>query len=412
MHLVISSAAAPPFLLALDIFATLGPQNHNLVVFIPAIVGIRESYSAEGWHKEKARFVNQDLFGSVCASDVLSPPGDCNMLRGLSLRYRVLMIATAAIALMGSFAHEPVKAADLGGDCCADLEERVAELEATTVRKGNKKVSVTFYGQVNRATLFWDDGAEKNVYVVDNNYESSRFGFKGSGKTGFGDWVGGYRLEVEPTGANSARLDQFDDDNADDSNGPLFVRHSYMYLSSKKYGEVRLGLTATPIYNITKDTNVTELEDTEHGDNRVMQSFFLRPEGFDSAEGLSKLRWQSISHCYSSTNAFVCSTRRNGAAYWSPKWEGFSASVGWYEDDDWGAAIRYQNEWGENWEVGAGFGYEDFRDERLQNGGGGEATGANPPPSSAVDFFKRDIQEYGGSASIKHKPTGLFGVRP
>jgi hypothetical protein len=57
-----------------------------------------------------------------------------------------------------------------------------------------------------------------------------------------------YRLEVEPTGANSARLDQFDDDNADDSVGPLFVRHSYMYLSSKKYGEVRLGLTATPIY--------------------------------------------------------------------------------------------------------------------------------------------------------------------
>ncbi len=32
-------------------------------------------------------------------------------------------------------------AADLGGDCCADLEERIAELEATTARKGNRKVS-------------------------------------------------------------------------------------------------------------------------------------------------------------------------------------------------------------------------------------------------------------------------------
>jgi hypothetical protein len=172
------------------------------------------------------------------------------MLGGLSLRYRVLMIATAATALMGSFAHEPIKAADLGGDCCADLEDRIAELEATTVRKGNKRVSVTLYGQENHAALFWDDGAEKNTYVVDNNYESSRFGFKGSAKTGFGDWTAGYRLEVEPTGANSARLDQFDDDNADDSVGP---RHSFMYLSSKKYGEVRLGLTATPIYNITKE---------------------------------------------------------------------------------------------------------------------------------------------------------------
>ena len=59
----------------------------------------------------------------------------------------------------------------------SDLEARVAELEATTVRKGNKKVSVTLYGQVNKAMLWWDDDAEKNTYVVDNNYESSRFGF-------------------------------------------------------------------------------------------------------------------------------------------------------------------------------------------------------------------------------------------
>ena len=185
------------------------------------------------------------------------------MLGGLSLGYRVL-IATAATALLGSFANGPVKAADLGGDCCADLEKRVAELEATTVRKGNKKVSVTLYGQENHAVLFWDDGHEKNTYVVDNNYESSRFGFKGNAKPGFGDWAAGYRLEVEPTGANSAKLNQFDDDNANDSAGPLNVRHSFIYLSSKTYGEGRMGLTATPIYNITKDTNVTELEDTMH----------------------------------------------------------------------------------------------------------------------------------------------------
>jgi hypothetical protein len=44
------------------------------------------------------------------------------------------------------FAQKPAKAADLGGDCCADLEDRVAELEATTVRMGNKKVSVQIYG--------------------------------------------------------------------------------------------------------------------------------------------------------------------------------------------------------------------------------------------------------------------------
>ena len=342
------------------------------------------------------------------------------MLGGLSLRYRVLA-ATAATVLIGSFVHGPVKAADLGGDCCADLEERIAELEATTVRKGNKKVSVTLYGQENHAALFWDDGAEKNFYVVDNNYESSRFGFKGTAKTGFGDWVGGYRLEVEPTGANSAKLNQFDDDNANDSAGPLNVRHSFIYLGSKTYGEGRMGLTATPIYNITKDTNVTELEDTMHSDNRMMQGFFLRSKGFDNAEGLSKLKWQNISSCYDSNNAFVCGTRKNGVAYWSPTWAGFSFSTGYFEDDEWGAALRYKNSfslWGggsgasedDPWLVGAGIGYSKNTDERYQTGGGGEANGPNPPFPAPNNFrnFKRDVQDWAGSASIKHKPTGLF----
>jgi hypothetical protein len=80
--------------------------------------------------------------------------------------------SAAALICASCLVWDSAKAADLG-DCCADLEERVADLEATTARKGNKKVSVTLYGQVNRAVLFWDDGAEKNVYVVDNNYESS-----------------------------------------------------------------------------------------------------------------------------------------------------------------------------------------------------------------------------------------------
>ena len=154
---------------------------------------------------------------------------------------------------LGRVRTAQVKAADLGGDCCVDLEERVAELEATTVRKGNKKVSVTLYGQVNRAALFWNDGAESNAYVVDNNYESSRFGVKGTAKTGIGDWIGGYRLEEtdasELRKARSVRRQQLDD-----PNGNLFVRHSFVYLGSKNYGEVRLGLTSTPIYNITKDT--------------------------------------------------------------------------------------------------------------------------------------------------------------
>ena len=46
----------------------------------------------------------------------------------------------AALALcVGVSIASPAFAADLGGSCCTDLEERIAELEATTVRKGNRR---------------------------------------------------------------------------------------------------------------------------------------------------------------------------------------------------------------------------------------------------------------------------------
>ena len=51
-------------------------------------------------------------------------------------------------------------------NCCADLEERIAELEATTARKGNRKVSLTVSGWVGEQVMWWDDGREQNVYVT------------------------------------------------------------------------------------------------------------------------------------------------------------------------------------------------------------------------------------------------------
>ena len=85
--------------------------------------------------------------------------------------------------------------------------------------------------------------------------------------------------------AASNTVNQLDDDNGTrtgnsfDQSRLLFLRHSYMYINDKDYGEVRLGLTATPIYNITKDTNVTELEDTMHSDDRMNHGLLLASEG-------------------------------------------------------------------------------------------------------------------------------------
>ncbi len=199
-------------------------------------------------------------------------------------------------------------------------------------------------------------------------------------------------------------MNQIDDDNGTRSGGTLgnearllLLRHSYMYLDNKKFGKVRWGLTNTPKDDITKDTDVTDLQDTMTSDNHMNRGFFLRPKGFDTeVGGAGQLKWQAISQCYSTSSAFDCSTRRNGVAYGRPELGGLHPSWGWAEDDIWGGALRYKKEWGENWEVGAGIAYEKSRDENQQNSGGG------------LNGFKRDIDEWAGMGSIKHKPTGLF----
>src|SRR5688572_27028739 len=80
-------------------------------------------------------------------------------------------------ALLGSVAL--LSAGPANAENYADLEERIAELEATTARKGNRKLSLEISGQINQGILYWDDGGESNAYIVTNENSRSRFRFKG-----------------------------------------------------------------------------------------------------------------------------------------------------------------------------------------------------------------------------------------
>ncbi len=260
-------------------------------------------------------------------------------------------VAAAAGLFLGGLALSPAKAADLGGDCCADLEERVAELEATTARKGNRVVSLTVYGHVNKALLIWDTGGaytggdQKDVYVVDNSNSGSRFGFKGSANIGRG-WSAGYHIEVGITDANSSNVDQINGNgNGDDRNGEsLYLRLNYLWIKGH-IGKVSLG------HNWTATGTVEYIDLSGSGvvagpDGNSWNAFF-----FQACAGGGN-RW--------STSIGALSTGRlDIIRYDSPTFAGFTISTSWGEDDFWDVALRYANEFS-SIRVAGGIGYADY----------------------------------------------------
>lgn len=269
-----------------------------------------------------------------------------------------------------------VQAADLGGDCCADLEERVAELEAITVRKGNRKVSLTISGHINEVVLFWDDGRESNVYVTSNNNAASRFRIVGKAQI-TPEWAAGYYLEFDTFNSHSGAVNQLDDE---PPGNVVSVRQSNWWLESKQLGRITVG-QGSPA---TDDNTLADAEGAApaaHADiNQLGGGFFLR----------------------SSTGALITTTtlgeftpgldtaRRNVVRYDSPTLGGFkiAASVG--EDDFWDVGLWWSGKIAEQLTYVGAVGYLENTDGREPIGG------------------RANYREFKGSASFLHNPSGLF----
>jgi len=168
------------------------------------------------------------------------------MIGGLLKSASRLALVAAAGVIAGGVAAQ---AADLGGNCCADLEERVAELESTTARKGNRKVSLQVYGAVTQSVMFWDDGYEKNSYVGELGSNKNIIGFRGTAKIN-ADVTAGYRLEYQALSNPQDAASQANDE-SNTTTGSLSLRHAALYLQSASLGTVWLGQTDTASSGIT-----------------------------------------------------------------------------------------------------------------------------------------------------------------
>jgi predicted porin len=292
-------------------------------------------------------------------------------------------------------------AADLGGNCCADLEERVAELEATVAKKGNRKVSLTVYGQVNEAVIFWNDGQERNAYVVSNNESRTRFGFRGEAKIN-NDVTAGYLLEIGVRYANSGNRNQ-DANGAGGNQNNLDIRHSAWFLDSKHLGRVWVGHTSSATDGIT-EISLANINSGSSDTSNWNNGFFLR----NSGTAKSGVTWGNIQSGWN--NNVGEGDRVNLVRYISPAFAGFTVSASWGEDDRQDVALRYAGEFN-GVRLAAGIGYQKLTDFNTSGDGNGGC--ANPNTAIAVGpqnpkISNVNCEALGMSASMMHVPTGIF----
>lgn len=304
-------------------------------------------------------------------------------------------IARAAVVVVALACAGGAKAADLGGTCCADLEERIAELEATAARKGNRKVSLEIYGLINEALMLWDDGVERNTTVVTNDNARSRVGFRGKAKIN-ADWEAGYRLEIGVRSINSKRFTQDDPKAVDDSG--LDMRDSHWFVKSKTFGAVYFGLgtTATNVIteiNLAQTANFSKYSDVEDS------GLGLRLRS-SATGGLSSLSWRRLIGD-GGDQPGEGERAMNVVRYETPAIAGFTASASWGEDDVWDVALRYAGE-AAGFKYAAGIGYGVVVDNGQTQS---VCASALPVGTGTSDT---DCHQFGGSVSVIHEPTGLF----
>ena len=302
-------------------------------------------------------------------------------------------------------------AADLGGNCCADLEERVAELEATTARKGNRKVSLTVSGHVHEAAMFFDvDGkgddkdavgkaTESNVYIGTHNSSRSRFRFRGDAQIN-ADWSAGFFMEI---GMRRVALNATSQSKPGPGGG-LDIRHEALYVKSKTLGTFWFGWTGSAIEGITEICVGCVLGNGTPDYSVYVGNLFAGVKVDDGKDDKGNPKTRSLQFReHGSASGFFPGEgdRRNMIKWISPSLAGFSVSASWGGDDFWDAALRYAGEFG-SIRLAGGIGYS--LDTDSVDPAGISAIGCEGSKAGS----DRACSTLGGSASMMHVPTGLY----
>lgn len=295
----------------------------------------------------------------------------------------------AAIGVAALSMAAPAQSADLGGNCCADLEERIAELEAMTARKGNRKVSLTISGWVSSQLYWFDDGLESNLYVVDSNHDlSSNVKFGGTAQISPG-WKAGFNLWIYTNPVSSLTAN----DTTTPGGGGLVVNQSYWFVESEKLGKVSVGHLSMGADNATV---FTDFSGTLFPANAVtFDGGFLRV--VNKATGAyAGSDWQTVGFWCEHIGLGIANDCAglplDGVRYDTPSFGGFSFTASWAADDYWDVVGRYNGEFA-GFKLAASAAYSESNDKNVQGIG--------------IEL-QNDNQYFQVGGMLKHLASGLW----
>ncbi len=340
------------------------------------------------------------------------------MIGGSMTTFSRISMAAAAALLVG---FGPAMAADLGGNCCADLEERVAELEATTARKGTRKVSVTISGQISQQLMFWDDGFSKDLYVSGPSQSNSRWRITGSAKIS-PEMSAGFIYEFEAFGSGTTSQSQANGagpnntqgapNNVGDDGGATSanLREAMAWVEHSRLGRVSIGHGSSAANNII----LVDLAGKGMGsaaDVRLMNSGF-RVRTSDGGFAGGTRTWGNF---FQGGQDWL-NERVEHIQYRTPTVAGFTLGASFGEDNYWDVALRYAGEFN-GVRIAGGIGYSvrsefnaDIEQIYTVDASGNQVIRyAGQPGTYACDFnCRKSVEQLAGSLSIRHMPTGLF----
>lgn len=302
---------------------------------------------------------------------------------------KAVLLAPIFASLVG---FSGAMAADLGGDCCADLEERVSELEASAARKGNRKVSLTVSGWVAEQIVHWDDGVESNTYVTGlGTAFASNVHFTGEAKINK-DWSAGYVLHLEAIDSDVYTTNQNTPVGPAALTGTkngVQVLYSYWFLKSEQLGKVSLGKVSP-----ADDNAIVSLDSS----GTLAAAYWVAYDVFgfnvrgNFAPGESMI-WGNASSCrgYGGGPGDCDGLPRNAVRYDSPAFRGFSASASWGEDDNWSVAGWYAKTLGD-FKIAGALTYAETTDSNL-----------GAPSDGKLKYTQAGLY-------VQHLPSGLFAL--